>query len=120
MFVINTVLLSLGISTIVSLVWALLLCGAPCGCQTSPSTISYLLAGTVAGAFTCLLVWSLGIGSFVIGEQTHNLVCRHLYDQPKYRILGEILNSGGALFADGVFHNFQTIDDPIRIENVLR
>ncbi|XP_015840878.1 prominin-1 isoform X2 [Tribolium castaneum] len=104
----------LGISTMVALVWGILLCGAPCGSTTSRS-VPLLVSGVIFTSLICLLVWGLGISSFLLGSHGQCLLCHPLYD---HKTLGLVLNRGGIL-KEGLLKALQP-NDSLHIEDVLK
>ncbi|KAJ8939546.1 hypothetical protein NQ318_011330 [Aromia moschata] len=109
-----------GITTLLSLTWGLLLCGAPCGCGLTSKTIPLLLAGVGLSCLICVLAWALGTLSLLAGGHGTSLICQPLHGHPGYKTLAELLDSGGILYGEQGF--FRTViggNDTINIGEVL-
>ncbi|CAH0552997.1 unnamed protein product [Brassicogethes aeneus] len=105
---------------ILTLLWGLLLCGAPCGCGLNSRTIPLLLSGIFLCAIAVLPVWILGTAAFLLGGHGENLVCRPLYDQHQYNILGKLLDANGMLYPEGGFFEDFKGNESLKVKNVLR
>ncbi|XP_044259309.1 prominin-1 isoform X2 [Tribolium madens] len=108
----------LGISTMVALVWGILLCGAPCGNTTTSRTIPLLVSGVIFTTLICFVIWGMGISAFLLGTHGQCLLCHPLYDEPQYKTLSLVLNQGGIL-KEGVFKALQP-NYSLHIEDVLK
>ncbi|XP_049820384.1 prominin-1 isoform X2 [Aethina tumida] len=113
-------LVVLGVATILTIVWGLLLCGAPCGCGVTARTIPLLLSGVALASATGLLVWALGTLTFILGGHGETLLCRPLYDQPHYGTLTDLLDSGGILHTNGGFFSDFKGNGSLKVRHVLR
>lgn len=106
-----------------SVVWGLLLCGAPCGCGLTSRTVPLLLSGVSLAALMCLFLWSLGTGALLFGGHGQCLLCQPFYNRPRYEVFGLLLDSGGVLYEDGgVFREFlpANASDDVRVQDVLK
>ncbi|XP_018569724.1 prominin-2, partial [Anoplophora glabripennis] len=111
----------LGVAAVLSLIWGLLLCGAPCGCGLTSRTIPFLLAGLGVSCVACLAVWGLGTLALVVGGHGEALVCRTLYEKPHFEMLSDLVDPGGVFFGnEGVFGMFRKGNDSVNVTDVLR
>lgn len=102
-------------------VWGLLMCGAPCGCDPTAKTIPFLLTGLGLTCALSLILWTFGTVAFILGGHGETLICQPLYDQPKYTVLGDLLNAGGILYQDeGLFNHLLKGNVSLQMDIVLR
>lgn len=107
-------------SSLLAIIWGILLCGAPCGCVATNKTISFLMAGVILSCFLALIVWAMGAIALIIGAHGKGLLCAPLYDYPNFQVLGILLNAHGFLYEKGAFQEFGAKDDTLRVSEVLK
>ncbi|CAG9823840.1 unnamed protein product, partial [Phaedon cochleariae] len=108
------------ITSIMSLIWGLLLCGAPCGCGVTSRTIPFLTSGVALSCIACLLAWGLGSLALLIAGHGQTMICDPLDDYPGYDVLGEFVDAKGILYTEGLLEDFVDENDTIRIAEVLK
>lgn len=109
-----------GISSILAVIWGLILCGAPCGCNATSRTISILITGIFLSCIMGLVVWSMGVAALFIGAHGKGLLCGPLYDYPKFDVLSTLLDSDGIIYKKGVLEDFGSVNDTLKIAEVLK
>ncbi|XP_050514518.1 prominin-1 isoform X4 [Diabrotica virgifera virgifera] len=111
----------LGISSSMFVVWGLLLCGAPCGCGITSRTVPFLFAGIGISCFVVIFIWALGSFSVFIGGHSQSFVCNTMYDAPDYNVLGELFDSDGVIFKEGLFSEFSSKEnDTLHVADAIK
>ncbi|XP_057652213.1 prominin-1 isoform X2 [Diorhabda carinulata] len=110
----------LGVTFSISVVWGVILCGAPCGCGVTSKTTTFLITGVGISSFAVLLTWAMGSFSALIGGHIKCLICNPLYDSPNYTVLGKLFDTEGILYKKSIFEDFTDNNDTIEVNNVLK
>lgn len=78
------------------------------------------MAAVVLSCFVSIIVWALGAAALVIGTHGKGLLCKPLYDYPKFEALGFLFDANGVLYKKGAFEDFSVTTDRLKVAEVLK
>lgn len=74
-------------------------CGLSYGCcQAETRAGATFIVGAVFISIATILVSSIGVFAFVLGSHAQVIICRPLYDSPKYDVIEKLFDKPGYMF----------------------